>query len=154
MGSINMGRVIIGGLAAGVVINLCEFVLNGVVLAQDWAEWARANNKPEMGTNAMVGFTIWGFLMGIAAVWVYAAIRPRFGAGPGTALKAGLCVWILAYFLASAGVYFTSIFPEKFIYIGLTVGLVEVLVGTLVGAWLYREHDAESLRMSQAGASA
>jgi hypothetical protein len=33
MRSINWGRVIFGGLLAGVVINVVEFFLNGVVLA-------------------------------------------------------------------------------------------------------------------------
>ena len=35
MGKINWTRVILGGLVAGVVINISEFVLNGVVLAKD-----------------------------------------------------------------------------------------------------------------------
>ena len=29
-------------------------------------------------------FTVWGFLVGIFAVWLYAAIRPRYGAGAKT----------------------------------------------------------------------
>ena len=36
MGTINWTRVILGGLVAGVVINVFESVLNGVVLAKDW----------------------------------------------------------------------------------------------------------------------
>jgi hypothetical protein len=35
MSSITWGRVILGGLMAGMVINLFEFFLNGVVLAKD-----------------------------------------------------------------------------------------------------------------------
>ena len=34
--------------------------------------------------------------LGIAAVWLYAAIRPRYGAGPRTAVIAGLAVWVMA----------------------------------------------------------
>jgi hypothetical protein len=36
MSSINWGRVILGGLLAGMVINVFEFFLNGVALAKDW----------------------------------------------------------------------------------------------------------------------
>src|SRR5207249_3963498 len=42
-------------------------------------------------------FLAWGFLVGIFAVWLYAAIRPRYGAGPKTALCAGAAVWGLGY---------------------------------------------------------
>ncbi|HSE60477.1 MAG TPA: hypothetical protein VLA99_17380 [Nitrospiraceae bacterium] len=34
----------------------------------------------------------------LSALWLYAAIRPRFGAGPKTALYAGLGVWVLGSF--------------------------------------------------------
>lgn len=33
MGKINIGRVLLGGLLAGLVVNIFEFVTNGVVLA-------------------------------------------------------------------------------------------------------------------------
>ena len=41
------------------------------------------------------------FLIGLFAGWLYAAIRPRYGAGPKTALCAGLFVWFLGYLLTS-----------------------------------------------------
>jgi hypothetical protein len=34
------------------------------------------------------------------------------------------------------------IFPRHIMAVGLGVGLVEVLVGTVAGAWLYRETTA------------
>ena len=34
MGKINFGRVLLGGLVAGLVINIGEYLLNGVVLAK------------------------------------------------------------------------------------------------------------------------
>ena len=36
MGKINWNRVILGGLVAGVIINMSELVLNGVALAKDY----------------------------------------------------------------------------------------------------------------------
>ena len=39
MGRINMGRVIVGGLLAGLIINVSEFVLNGVVRGWEIREW-------------------------------------------------------------------------------------------------------------------
>jgi hypothetical protein len=87
-------------------------------------------------------FLVWGFLVGIFAVWLYAAIRPRYGAGAKTALCAGAAVWGLGYLLASVMPIALHIFPRHIMAIGLAVGLVEGLVGTVAGAWLYREATA------------
>jgi hypothetical protein len=49
MSSITWGRVILGGLMAGMVINLFEFFLNGVVLAKDWEAAIVALGLPGRG---------------------------------------------------------------------------------------------------------
>jgi len=48
MGKINLGRVILGGLVAGVIINVAEGVLNGVILQSQcrWGFRAKANGVP------------------------------------------------------------------------------------------------------------
>ena len=141
MGKINWNRVILGGLVAGVIINIFEFVLHGAVLAKDMDAAVRALGT-EVGGTALLLFLVWGFLVGIFAVWLYAAIRPRYGAGPKTALCAGAAVWGLGYLLASVMPIALHICPRHIMAIGLAVGLVEVLVGTVAGAWLYREATA------------
>ena len=141
MGKINWNRVILGGLIAGVIINVFEFALHGFVLAKDMDAAVRALGR-EVGGGALLMFLAWGFLVGIFAVWLYAAIRPRYGAGPKTALCAGAAVWGLGYLLAAVGPIALHLFPRDIMAIGLAVGLVEVLVGTVAGAWLYREATA------------
>ena len=138
MRKINWTWVILGGLVAGVIINIFEYVLNGFILAKDMEAAIRALGK-QMGEGALLMFTVWGFLVGVFAVWLYAAIRPRYGAGPKTAACAGAAVWGLGYLLASVTPFALHLFPRHLMAIGLAVGLVEVVVGTLAGAWLYRE---------------
>jgi len=140
MGKINWNRVILGGLVAGVIINIFEFVLNGVVLAKDMEAAMTALGR-QVGSSALAMFSMWGFLLGIFVVWRYAAIRPRYRAGPKTALCAGAAVWGLGYLLAVVTPIALHLFPRHIMAIGLAVGLVEVLVGTLAGAWLYREEN-------------
>ena len=120
------------------IINIFEFALHGAVLAKDMDAAVRALGR-EVGGVELLMFLAWGFLVGIFAVWLYAAIRPRYGAGPKTALCAGAAVWGLGYLLASVTPIALHIFPRHIMAIGLAVGLVEVLVGTVAGAWLYRE---------------
>ena len=141
MGKINWTRVILGGLVAGVIINIFEYFLNGVVLARDMEAAITALGR-QMGGRALLMFTVWGFLVGIFAVWLYTAIRPRYGAGPKTAACAGAAVWGLGYLLASVTPFALDLFPRRLMAIGLAVGLVEVIAGTLAGAWLYREETS------------
>ena len=141
MRPINWARVILGGLLAGVVINAFESVLNGVIFAEEMEAAMKALGR-QVGGGQIAMFVVWGFLVGIFAVWLYAGIRPRYGAGPKTAALAGLAVWVLGYLLAAVTPIALDLFPLRLMVIGLAIGLVEVIVGTLLGAWLYREESA------------
>jgi hypothetical protein len=147
----NRGRVVLGGLLAGVVINLVEYVTNGVVLKADWGQAMQALGKsPEISGSAIAIYNLWGFLVGIAAVWIYAAIRPRYGAGPGTAARAGLAAWVLAVLLANLANYPSGVFPTRLLVITSVVALFEIVIATVVGAWLYKEEAVEAVRRAAA----
>ncbi len=144
MGQINTGRMILGGLLAGLIMNCSEFVLHAIVLRQDGVQLVADFKQhgiviPEDPTNLMilVGIT---FALGLLALWTYAAIRPRLGPGPKTAICAGLTVWAMSYFYS--GVYVHAafvIFPAKIVWIPVAWSLLEVPVATLAGAAIYKE---------------
>ncbi|HJS73658.1 MAG TPA: hypothetical protein VJ921_05180 [Vicinamibacteria bacterium] len=109
MGKINTGRVILGGLVAGLAMNASEAFLHAGVLGADGAklveDWKRLGLEMDVRPSLLfwlIGIT---FVLGILAVWTYAAIRPRFGPGPKTALCAGLAVWAMSYLYAGVYVY-------------------------------------------------
>jgi hypothetical protein len=139
MGGINVSRVVLGGLLAGLVIDLAEYVLNGVVLAQDMDAAIRRLNLPPIGGSAIAVFLVVGFALGIATIWLYAAIRPRFGAGVRTALCAGAAVWFFAYLYPNIGQVILGLFPPRMITFATIWGLVEILAAAAAGAGLYRE---------------
>ena len=139
MANINIGRVILGGLVAGLIINFGEYMLNAIVLASQWVAVTESIHRPAVGMNQIILFNILGFIEGIVAIWTYAAIRPRFGAGPRTAVYAGLLTWVTCYFLMNAYPTVLGIFPASMLVILLAEGLVEITVATVVGAWFYRE---------------
>jgi hypothetical protein len=85
MGSINLGRVLMGGLLTGLIINVGEFILNVPILGATY-EAALADAGLQTSPSEMVIWPLYAFAMGILAVWVYAAIRPRFGPGVRTAV--------------------------------------------------------------------
>jgi len=139
MGKINVGRVILGGLLAGLVINISETILNVVVLAQAMEEALRARNLPELGGSAIAGFIFFAFLLGIVTVWLYAAIRPRFGPGAKTAVIAALFVWYFAYFYSTSATVLMGFYSAKLAAVGVIWGLVEIVLASIAGAWLYTE---------------
>jgi len=46
MGKINTGRLILGGIVAGILVNISETCLNAVVLKDQWAAAMKALGKP------------------------------------------------------------------------------------------------------------
>ena len=144
MGRINVGRVIGAGLLAGLIMNVSQFVLHAVVLAGDGAklmeDWKKLGLNIEADPMLLLWLVAVTFGLGVMALWTYAAIRPRFGPGPWTAVVAGLAVWALSYFYAGVYVYAGMvILPMKLTWLPVAWSLVEVPLATLVGAWLYKE---------------
>jgi len=136
---INTGRVVVGGLIAGLVLNVSEFILNTVVLGTSMTAAMAKMNLPPVGGAGMVAFVVLGFALGIVAIWLYAAIRPRFGPGPKTALCAGATVWFFAYLYGGLGMVVMGMFPLGTMAVGLLWGLAEILVASVAGAYFYRE---------------
>jgi len=140
MGRINTARLILGGIVAGILVNISETVLNTVVLKKPWEAAMQALGKPMvMNSSALIVWIAWGFAYGILCVWLYAAIRPRFGPGAGTATKAGFVAWLLAGLLSSVGMANMGIFPTDLLVISGIWTLVESIIVTIVGASLYKE---------------
>ena len=139
MTKINYGRVILGGLLAGLVLNIGEYLLNEVVFKQQMEEMFRKINVPPPGGSFIaiaVGIT---FLLGILIVCLYAMIRARYGAGPKTAICAALVIWFCVY--VYCGVLNAALFgiSTSFLIIGMVWGLVEYALAAVAGAWLYKE---------------
>ena len=138
MGKINWGRVFLGGLLAGVVINSFEFVISGILLAPKWEAAMKALGR-QMPSGAIGIFLAYGFLTGIAAIWLYAVARPRFGPGPKTAALTGIGYWVIGYALPAVGWGVTGLFPAGLIATSTLAGLLEIVVASVIGAWFYKE---------------
>lgn len=141
MKGINFGRVILGGLLAGVINNIAGYTINEVILKADHEAAFKALGKtmPEGGTT-LVTWIIMGFVFGIAAVWLYAAIRPRYGAGVGTAVRAGVANWFFSC------VYMTIVMINLGVFAfnatQFCLDLVATVIAVVAGASLYKEDAA------------
>jgi len=139
MGTINFARVLIGGLVAGLILNIGEWLLNGMVLAKDMKDFFQKCGLPEPGTNFLVIAVTITFVLGIVLVLGYAAMRPRFGAGPKTAIITALFAWFGIYLYQNLIGFGLGIVPPKALVIALAWGLVEYILAALVGGALYKE---------------
>ena len=139
MGKINFGRVLLGGLVAGVILNIGEWVLNEKVLGAQMKAFFTDHGFKEPAGSFMpvaVGLTL---VLGIVLALGYAAIRPRCGAGPKTAVIAALFAWFGVYLYT--GIINSMLFaiPMNTMLLVLVWGLVEYIIAALVGAALYQE---------------
>jgi len=122
MGKTNVARVLLGGLLAGLVLNVFEYVLNGVVYASQWDAFEKMLGR-HMRPGAIPFFVASTFVMGIGVVWLYAVARPRLGPGPKTATLTGLAFWLFGYAIPAANDVVAGLSPGR-----LTVAVTLVLL--------------------------
>ncbi len=135
----NYARILIGGLVCGLVLSIGEFVLNSVLLKEQMEEFMRRCGFTPPDPKAMVILFAITFLLGIFIIYVYAAIRPRYGPGPKTAICAGLLAWFCVYFYNNAVGLALGFVPVNVFMIAIIWGAVQYSLAALAGAWLYRE---------------
>lgn len=146
MSGINFPRMYLAGVAAGgfsVLVQLAAWALG----AYDRLGRAIGQSYPveAVATYGAAVFALEVFVGGPLAVWLYAAIRPRFGAGPRTAVIAAIYIWLV---LGPYG--FTVLSLSKLLapmsmklMIVLQVSMLPlVVVALLIGGYLYREDEA------------
>jgi hypothetical protein len=139
MGRISLGRVVIGGLLAGFVINLGEFIFNGWLFAEEMNGAMAALNRPPIAPAMILWFVLFSFGFAFMLVWTYAAIRPRFGPGVKTAICAASLCWGLGYLYPNLFWLVMNLFPRDMIILGVIWGFFEVAIAGVLGAWAYTE---------------
>lgn len=141
MKQLNWSRIFLGGIAAGLVMNVVDFLTNFVLLGAAWKAEGDALNAAVMAkstTTAMVGWITFDLVAGILLVWLYAAIRGHFGPGPKTAMLAGFMIWLITH-IAFVSFAFTGLYSWPLVLGSSLGGLVAALAGGYVGGMLYRD---------------
>jgi hypothetical protein len=145
MNKINVGRVVLGGLLSGLVINIGNLLLNRVWLRDELKSDLGRLNLSEPGTDFIIRAVVLTFILGIGIVYLYAAIRPRFGAGAKTAICAGLIAWSFAVLYPGLIVGMVFKLSEGLTLKRIAFGLVQYAIGAVAGAWLYKEEPPPSV---------
>lgn len=143
--AINTSKVIVGGLAAGVVMNVVGFLVNGMLLGKrmeaEMLAVAPTLQGKGMGPGAMAGRVLTQFAVGILLVWLYAAMRPRFGPGMKTASYAALVIWVCGFLFYLDWLYVEMMTAPTYAIVSVVM-LVTLLIAGWVGGRLYTEEGA------------
>lgn len=122
----NYAGIIKGGLVAGLLINVSEYVLNMIVVP-----------VPE-GEGGSIGFwVVYAFLLGLFVAYMYTLVRPRWGAGAKTGACAGIMVWLLHTLLPTAGA--VNMGMVELPGVALVWSLAEMAVAGVIAGSLYSE---------------
>ena len=138
MGKINWGRVFLCGLLTGAVWGALATPLMLLVGRDFLAAVPIGNPLSPFRLGLMAFFAASWFVMGIWTMWLYAAIRPRYGPGPKTAAIAGLALWVIG---TAADIVWASfgVIPPAVLVAPLIAALPAIIVAAVVGAWPYKE---------------
>ena len=141
MAKINWGRVVLGGILFTVVFNVLWDSAWLLFLRSEWTSVFAALGRPLPETlgGLLASWLLLTFVVGIFAIWLYAAIRPRYGPGPKTAAYAGFAlglVWVLLPDLWGARLLRL---PPGLVASSVVARLVATVVATVLGAWPYKE---------------
>jgi hypothetical protein len=141
MAQINWGRLIVGSLIAAIIMFVADGFIHETIAKADWRALYEAlgAREPEPHGSSMIYFAIFELGRGFTAMMFYVLMRAFFGAGPKTAVLAGIVGWIA----------FSLTGPVQFIPLGffsnalwLKVGAIQLIVSivaTIAGAALYKD---------------
>ena len=143
MSKINWSRVILGGLLATVIL-LGLGMLNLLLFQGAWIDAVQElGHQAEFTTGLVTAGVLLYLVVGVGSVWLYAAIRPRYGPGPKTATFAGLFMWVIT---SAVDVFWvaTGLIPSSGTVVPLLAYLPILVVATNAGAWVYKEVEGST----------
>jgi hypothetical protein len=141
MPRINWGRLILGSLIAAIILFITDGFIHEKLAKADWmALYAALRATPPEGHSVnMIYFAVFELGRGFTAIMFYVLMRAFYGAGPKTAVIAGIAGWIA----------FSLTGPVQFIPLGffstalwLKVGalhFITSIIATMAGAALYKD---------------
>jgi hypothetical protein len=135
-GAFDLKKVFLYGLVAGIIISISAITMVPVVGNEMDNILSNLGLRP-LSNLAMMFFCFISFIYGIFLIFLYAVMKLQFGSGIKTAVISSLIVWIIAYLIGNVSLIVYGFMPVKFVFIGTLWGLLELLLGGIIGSKLY-----------------
>jgi len=138
---INLGRVVVGGVVAGIILAVFGFIVM-FVAQQSWGSALSGVERAQspFPTAFTTGGIVLDLIFGLWSVWLYGSIRPRYGAGPVTAIVAGFAAWLMIGISAVAFCVLGNLQLQPTV-MSVVVFLIPTLVAVVAGCSLYSEEE-------------
>lgn len=138
----NWKRIALGGLVCGIVLFVLEGVAGLLVTEKIYtAMMQRLHLTMPMNAPAFIVDIVISFLYATLIAWLYAAMRPRYGAGPKTALRAAVAAWVPLHVVGVAYQVDLRMMPVRDGIVLSITALVMCCIVALIAGALYREKD-------------
>ena len=141
MASINWGRLILGGLIAAVIMFLTDGFMHETLLNADWRAVYTGLRavEPEHQSSSLFYFAVFELGRGFISLLLYVTMRSHFGAGPKTAVIAGIAGWI-AFSLTGPAQFIPLGFFSTALWMKVAgIQLVTSILATIAGAAIYKD---------------
>lgn len=109
-------------------------------LAEDLVAMTERLNLPPVAPYWFLVHLFANFATATAAVWPYAAVRPRLGPGLKSAALVAAAVWYLTFVTSSLGIGSMGMVPFRFLLITIVWGFFQMLLATSAVAWVCKEN--------------
>jgi hypothetical protein len=139
MRGFNVPRLLVGGVVSGATLWLLESAASAMYLNK--MQSALLQHQIELEPSlwlAVMSVTI-ALLTGLTMVFLYAAVRPRFGPGARTATIVAITLWLGGYVPSLISYEMIGLYPRTLLYQWGLVGLLEMIGAAIVGAWIYSD---------------
>jgi hypothetical protein len=136
--AVNSGKAVVGGLVAGVVANILDYLFQGILLKPDFEMMRQRLNLDPAAANNPVPWIVVDFVLGFLLIVTYIGFRTRWGPGPKTAIYASIVVFAsiasVMGALASIGVFTTDTYLKS-----SALSLITITCAALAAAYVYKE---------------
>ena len=140
--AITASRVALGGFVAGIVMNASGFLVQGMMLGKrmedEMVAVAPTLQGKGMDSATMICRVLSQFVVGFLLVWLYAAMRPRFGAGPKTAMLSAFVIWLCGFLFYLDWLYLGLMSTGLYAIVSIAM-LVTLAIAAWIGGMLYKE---------------
>lgn len=130
----NWGRVLIAGVVAGIVVNLVDFVLHGMIMSSTYTEYSVFTQEQ---ANPLWFFVI-AILIGIFATALFAKTRDCWAEGIKGGLTYGFFLGLVFFFQPFYNPLVLEGFPYYLSWCWGGINMIDALVFGLVIGGLYK----------------
>jgi hypothetical protein len=135
----NTRRIITGGLLAGLVMFLGDYIVNHLVLGSYWHTLYASGYLQRVKPYTVPAAAIIDFGIGFILMWLYALARPRLGPGPKTAFVMGGVAWALNFVPRAYDQWMWYQVPPVIPAVYLFGGLLVSWIAIYLAGWQYIE---------------